>query len=153
MSTEVSRRGFLKAALLTALSAGLLGTPTGLHAAQALRDEHGMGGRPWGGEPPQAFLSQASAATFAPLIGSTFHLKTATGGVAFTLTEVTPVQSYPTHDSFSLLFRAPDGVTPVSDTYTVEHATLGTLYLFLSPIGASGQVYEACFARLRNALV
>ena len=153
MNTEVSRRGFLKAALVTGLTAGVLGTPAGLNAAQEFFDTQGMGGLPWVVDQRLAALREASAATFSPLVGSTFHLKTATGGVAFTLTEVTPVQSYPTHESFSLLFRAPDGVSPRSATYTVEHATLGTLYLFLSPIGPTGQVYEACFTRLRAALV
>lgn len=153
MSREVSRRGFLKAALATGLSVGLLGTPGGLNAAQEFYDERGMGGLPWVVERRLEALRLASAATFSPLIGSTFVLKTASGGCAFTLTEVTPVQSYPTHDSFSLLFQAPAGVSPTADTYTIEHATLGALYLFLSPIGPTGQIYEACFTRLRTSAI
>lgn len=153
MSMEVSRRGFLKAALMTGLSVGLLGTPSGLNAAQEFYDERGIGGLPWVVDRRLEALRLASAATFSPLIGSTFVLKTASGGCAFTLTEVTPVQSYPTHDSFSLLFQAPAGASPASATYAIDHATLGTLYLFLSPIGPSGQVYEACFTRLRTTSV
>ncbi len=153
MSREVSRRGFLKAALATGLSVGLLGTPGGLNAAQEFYDERGMGGLPWVVDRRLEALRQASAATFSPLIGSTFLLKTASGGMAVTLIEVTPVQSYPTHDSFSLLFQAPAGATAEAATYTIEHATLGALYLFLSPIGLSGQIYEACFARLRTTAI
>ncbi|MCW5851462.1 MAG: twin-arginine translocation signal domain-containing protein [Anaerolineae bacterium] len=153
MTKEVSRREFLKAALVTGLAVGLLGTPAGLNAAQEFYDERGVGGLPWVVGQRLEALRQATAATFSPLIGTGFHLKTATGVASLTLIEVSPGQSYPTHASFSLLFRAPSGVHLISDTYTVEHATLGTLYLFLSSIGPSGEVYEACFTRLRTGAV
>ncbi len=51
---------------------------------------------------------------------------------------------------FALLFRGPRAEAFGQDTYHVEHARLGTIALFLVPIGESAGVrhYEAIFNRI-----
>ena len=66
------------------------------------------------------------------------------------LVEVVDHKSPPGVEQFSLLFRGPSQLG--QGMRTVEHDKLGSLDLFLVPVGAEGEGvrYEAAFARYRE---
>lgn len=57
-----------------------------------------------------------------------------------------------THEQFSILFCGPDGQVLPQRIYRLRHADLGTLELFLVPVGRDpqGVLYEAVFNRPRQ---
>lgn len=86
-------------------------------------------------------------AGFAAQCGTAFAV-TGLDGVALELFEATPLDSQaPDARRFSLLFRGPEQPMLPQATYTLEHAVLGALAIFLVPIGrdATGAQYQAIF--------
>lgn len=82
--------------------------------------------------------------TFQPHLRSAFTLNGADGSYQAMLTEVGNVKTAPRgHDrKFRLLFKV-TGAQPAGGTYRLSHGKIGTMNLFVSPVGASGDVYEA----------
>jgi len=90
--------------------------------------------------------------TFAGQVGSPFRV---VGGafdsVELRLAELTDGKAAPGYELFSLFFHGPPAPRLDQATYTMEHPALGTVVLFLVPVGAlpSGIRYEALFNRRR----
>jgi len=90
-------------------------------------------------------LANCTLADFTPFVGQTFLLE---GSVALVLRAGQPGRSRPgARDGFSLLFVGPREPALPQRLYTLSHATLGELPLFLVPISedATGRTYEAVF--------
>lgn len=70
--------------------------------------------------------------------------------ITLELTEVNEPSSPPRIECFSLLFRGPVAPRLRQQIHRFEHAKLGSLDLFLTPIGADGEgtTYEVIFHRL-----
>ena len=69
-------------------------------------------------------------------------------GVALDLFEAVPLDGQaPDERRFSLMFRSPAQPILPQATYTLEHAVLGALAIFLVPVGrdAAGAQYQAIF--------
>ncbi len=97
-------------------------------------------------------LESLTIADFAPRVGQRFSVGSPEEGVTFDteLVEATAVGEAAGPGGrvpFSLVFRAPAGVVLPQRIYRVEHADLGTVDIFLVPIGpdARGMRYEAIF--------
>jgi hypothetical protein len=93
-------------------------------------------------------LDALTAATFAPLSGDRFRIEPGEApGFEVELIEVKEGIASASRTQFSLLFRGgPDPPLP-QRIYRVEHAELGSLDIFLVPLGPDnvGQRYEAVF--------
>ena len=117
---------------------------------------HGLARRGVGGHRPAAVecavLESLTISDFAPWIGDRFRVGSPEEGLAFDvqLADATPVGEVPERGRrvpFSLVFRArPDVVLP-QRIYRVDHPALGSLDIFLVPIGpdSTGMRYEAIF--------
>ena len=100
-------------------------------------------------------LESLTEASFAPHQGTTFRLyPVADTLVEMRLIEVTglpgralPAGIAPLRDPFSLIFRGPLDPSLPQRIYPMEHEQMGTLELFLVPIGpdAEGMRYQAIF--------
>lgn len=95
-------------------------------------------------------LRELSLETFEPLLGATFTALTEPR-LALTLSEATPLPAGPDADGrapFSLLFSGPGEPTLPQGMVPLEHAGLGTLEIFLVPLGpgSGGFRYEAIFS-------
>ncbi|HUQ05932.1 MAG TPA: hypothetical protein VM261_25695 [Kofleriaceae bacterium] len=96
-------------------------------------------------------LASATAETFAPHVGSRFALALTDGVLELELLGVEALPAAPSspRPPFALRFRTPavPGHLP-QGTYALAHAVLGTLEIFLVPLGADavGMRYEAVFA-------
>lgn len=92
-----------------------------------------------------------TVATFEPHVGDRFQLAR-DGHPPFEaeLTVARSLDSVPTQVQFSLQFRAPLTAPVEQGIFRVGHPSLGSLDVFLVPIGRSeaGLVYEAVFNRL-----
>lgn len=95
-------------------------------------------------------LAEATRATFAPHVGTTFtaraqDAKGAGYAIALVLSEVTPGRDG--GRPFSLLLRGPAEPRLRQAAYPLEHDALGAFELFLVPVGADagGTDYEAVF--------
>lgn len=123
----MERRTFLLA------TGGLLGTASAGHAA------------------PLAALAPASAtalraASFASLVNQTFNVYASQRGVAMELVALKQQPSAAGHEQFRLTFHGA-GATLPSGTYTVEHAAIGQVPMYLEAAGsdAQGASYRADF--------
>jgi len=100
--------------------------------------------------------SHLEYADFVPHVGTSYlisdELETP---VSLELIEVTPLGSSDAavapdgrRQAFSLLFRAPETTSIPQRTFALRHASMGTLDIFLVPIGPGkgGALYEAVFA-------
>ena len=76
------------------------------------------------------------------------------GSVWLELVSVTEHIDTPRQENFSLLFRGPLEPFFPQRIYHLKHESLGSLELFLVPIGPDGKgmQYEAVFNRLRQAV-
>ena len=86
---------------------------------------------------------------FVPHLNAVFDMQLPGGPVPLKLTEaVSAGQSPRAGGAFSLLFVAPAGPWQKQAIYPVQHPVLGTMEIFLVPIGpmASGNGYQAVFA-------
>jgi hypothetical protein len=85
---------------------------------------------------------------FAPHCDTIFDMQTSLGAVPFKLVKVDHVgESGRAGGAFSLLFSAPAGPRLPQAIYPVTHPALGTMEIFLVPIGplAGGNGYQAIF--------
>lgn len=85
---------------------------------------------------------------FAPHLGAVFEMPSAGGAVSLKLSQVTPAgESGRDGGAFSLLFIAPKGPWLQQAIYPLEHPALGTMEVFLVPIGplSDGNGYQAIF--------
>ncbi len=102
-------------------------------------------------------LDQVTVSDFAPHLGSRFTLEGSPEGVAdlelfkaegLGFRGVPGGQGSGLREPFSLLFLGPESVVLPQGTYTLIHPALGTITLFLVPIGPrrdGGLRYEAIF--------
>jgi Domain of unknown function (DUF6916) len=97
-------------------------------------------------------LDKLTCADFAPHVGEAFRIVAPSGEVVGTeLTEATALRAAdpppPRRRGFSLVFLGPQGSRLPQGTYRVENDRMGSMELFLVPIGArEGRVcYEAVF--------
>jgi hypothetical protein len=126
----ISRAGFLKLGAAALASRALPSWP--LSAAGE------VSGRIPAGQTP---------ALFRPHLGTAFRLRELSQPLV--LAKIVEQPRQPNVEQFSLLFQGP-AKHPLSDgTYTLRHAALGRIDLFISPVGrpADEAVYEACFSR------
>jgi hypothetical protein len=87
-------------------------------------------------------------ADFEPRLSDEFRVATPNGEVALQLSEVRKLgQAVRKGGAFSLLFVSPPGPFLPQATYTLTHPGLGTLEMFLVPIGPvkGSNGYEAVF--------
>ena len=147
---SVSRRRFLEA--------GMLAT---LFAAVPLKNALGQTWKDRDGNPVDSStsgvqndpLANYTKATFISYLNSVFQLRIGFGVAAVTLLRVDDMAAAKGGECFSLLFRGGGGRALPQDTYTVEHAALGTFKLFLVPVGADdngAQGYLATMNRLSH---
>ena len=97
--------------------------------------------------------NELSAKVFSQHIGSVFSVPAALPeALVLELCDVTENNMSPALEQFSLLFRGP--VSPVMQQCTakLEHEKLGSLELFLVPLGPDekGMRYQAVFSRFRE---
>jgi hypothetical protein len=86
---------------------------------------------------------------FTAHLGADFEMQTSEGTVPLKLAKAEPVgASGREGGAFSLLFAAPAGTALPQAIYPVRHPSLGTIEIFLVPIGplAGGNGYQAIFA-------
>jgi hypothetical protein len=93
-----------------------------------------------------------SLSTFAPRIGDTFRVPITNGdSYPLTLVEATalPTRAHPNRqrDPFQLKFRGPGPTYLVQQTHDVQHDELGTIAMFLVPVGQDGTafIYQAVY--------
>jgi hypothetical protein len=87
---------------------------------------------------------------FAPHVGSAFALRRAPAALELELVEVTPLGTEPAdrgRRSFSLEFDGPADPTLAQATVELTHPALGTLAMFIVPIGRDERHtrYQAIF--------
>ncbi len=88
---------------------------------------------------------------FAAHEGTKFQARLEEGGLLeLELISVTEIESPPTQEQFSLIFRGPHERWLAQRTYRLEHEQLGPTELMLVPVGRdqTGFLYEAFFNRL-----
>ena len=96
-------------------------------------------------------LEKLTYSDFFERVGEEFRVATSEVAVALVLSEVTdlarPEGPSPRRKPFSLIFRGPFRPPLVQRIWPLEHSALGTLEIFLVPIGPDGQGmrYEAVF--------
>jgi hypothetical protein len=93
-------------------------------------------------------LADLMVTDFEPRGGETFCLRAPDRELALELVEIRRLgDSGREGGAFSLLFRAPSGPFLPQAIYAIEHPALGTLDLFIVPIGPipGGNGYEAIF--------
>jgi hypothetical protein len=99
-------------------------------------------------------LETLTLATFTDCVGNVFRLhRGAAAPLDVELTEATPLGAEGTErpagrrEPFAIVFRGPRHVVLPQKIYALEHPRLGTLELFVVPIGpdAQGMRYEAVF--------
>jgi len=96
-------------------------------------------------------LSTLTKATFDAHLGDLFVMRvSADRAIALELieTEALPTAPNATRTAFRLRFRAAERGHLPQLIYSLEHATLGTLEVFLVPVGpdAAGMLYDAVFS-------
>jgi hypothetical protein len=140
-----SRRKFLKAGMLAALFAAV---PLKNVLGQSWKDRSDNPGA--GSQDQNDPLANYTKATFISYLNSVFQLHTVSGIVAVTLLKVDDMTPPKGGECFSLLFRGGNSALG-QDTYTVDHAALGTFKLLLVPAGTDNngaQGYLATINRL-----
>ena len=95
-------------------------------------------------------LDKLTHSDFGPLLGSNFKLEAGSATVKLELiaAEATGAsQVSAPRQPFSLLFRGPQTPLLAQQIYALKHSSLGTLEIFLVPIGPDdqGQRYQAIF--------
>lgn len=94
-------------------------------------------------------LDRLSVDDFTPHVAKTFGVGGPAGGIDLVLAEAAAVGAAPAgrRAPFSLVFRGPRTPVLPQAIYPFQHPTLGTLEIFIVPIGpdAGGMRYEAVF--------
>ena len=81
-------------------------------------------------------LQQFERDKFAEAIGSGFTVTAPNGvSVEFFLAKVSELHETAERQGFSIEFLAPENCNVAQGLYDLEHATLGTMQLFLVPVG------------------
>ena len=145
----ISRRKFLKAGTLVALSVGL---PLEA-AAEVLNPPHSLSGSIDALVNPVNGVSHLDMQAFSRCLRTNFSLSHANArSVTVKLVEVHDwLQNAATktgRECFSLMFRGTDLARLQQNTYRVEHDSLGKFEMLLVPIGGKRVHYEAVFNRL-----
>lgn len=149
---SISRRRFLKAGTLVALSAALPISVLG----QSRKEKDGNPIDPIDQQPVQSDpLAHYNRSAFASYLNSIFQLYTGYSVVEVALVEVKdllPPASSPAtgRECFSLLFRGGSVALP-QNTYRIDHPSLGSFNLFLVPGGpddVGAQSYVAIINRV-----
>lgn len=118
---KVTRKGFI-ASVGPALVAAVA-LPSSRVFADALTPRTGTG---------------AGAAGFVEHVGSSFELTRADGTrAALVLRDVIARESHPGTEQFSLMFTTSHGAVPPQGTYALRHAALGSVAMFLAPLGGA----------------
>lgn len=97
---------------------------------------------------PDLDIGSATADDFEARRNEAFHLRAASGEVTLTLSQVRRLgMATRPGGAFSLLFMADRTPALPQATYPISHPTLGTMEIFIVPIGpiAGGAGYEAVF--------
>jgi hypothetical protein len=95
-------------------------------------------------------VENARAALFRPHVNATF---TVTAGSCRTSMVLARVDERPVTrgvEQFSLIFHAPAGAVIPEGTHAFHHPALGSLPLFVVPVGIPNSrrsIYQACFSR------
>jgi hypothetical protein len=98
---------------------------------------------------PVADIAALKLGDFSPHLESVFDMHAAGGTIPLKLAKADPAgQSGRAGGAFSLVFIAPAGPWQPQATYAVVHPALGTMEIFLVPIGPlqGGNGYQAVFA-------
>lgn len=98
-------------------------------------------------------LKDLNAKSFSEQIGTTFSISEGLPEpLLLKLYEVTETDSSPALEQFSLLFHGPLSPVMPQRTAKLEHERLGSLDIFLVPIGPDeeGMRYQSIFSRFRN---
>jgi hypothetical protein len=96
--------------------------------------------------PALATAAPVRAASFAALVNQSFNVYASQRGVTMQLATVSQQPSAAGHEQFRLTFSGAGAPLP-SGTYTVEHAAIGQLPMYLEAAGsdAQGARYRADF--------
>jgi hypothetical protein len=99
-------------------------------------------------------LATLNSKSFRECLDSLFEMATPAGtAVPLVLVEVQEGSNTRQIENFSLFFRGPVAPFFPQAIYRLNHATLGTVDLFLVPVGPDGKgmQYEAVFNRFRDS--
>jgi hypothetical protein len=146
---SISRRKFLKAGTIVAISAGI---PLNVLA----NGSAGAGSLIFPGLGSSAPRSAMDSEVFARFLNTQFTLRQGETQAKFTLVEVrhwNKRSSKKTADGkecFSLIFENAGSERLTQDTYTAAHSSLGEFPLFVVPSGKTQKKYEALFNRLHG---
>jgi hypothetical protein len=152
---SITRRKFLRAGTLVALSAAVPLKGALLVSGQTRKGSKGLPGAGLTSQSPSDLLGSYSKSAFSSYLNSIFRLHTGYSSVDVTLVQVddTEPQAKGTSaggECFSLVFVG-GSVALSQGTYQVEHPALGSFQLFLVPGGADrygAQSYVAIINRL-----
>jgi hypothetical protein len=92
--------------------------------------------------------------SFAKLLNSVFNIHLDDGQTVDTeLVEVSELQLSPTQETFSVVFRGPNGVPLGQGIRRFQHERTGDFDLFITPVrqDKQGVYYEAIFNRLLDS--
>jgi len=93
-------------------------------------------------------IAKLTAADFEPRIADSFRIATSSGAVELKLVDVRPLgNAMREGGAFALTFLSPPGPFLPQAIYPLDNAALGTLELFIVPLGPKdgGNSYEAVF--------
>jgi len=146
----ISRRTFMRAGTLAALFAGV---PLATVSVLGQRIHTSPDDNPVD-EAAQIddTLSNYTKATFVSYIDSVFVFRVpgVRKDIEVTLMQVSDMKAAPGGECFSLLFRGGGGPALRQNTYTVEHAALGSFKLFLVPVGTDDNGAEGYLATINR---
>lgn len=152
-TTAIARRAFLGGVTRGGLAGGCAALSPGWTIPVWA---FGLGPEPLASAPKVFMLEHASLAIFAAQVGTAFRLDAGAGWAGeIKLVEATRLgrggmpasEGAGAREPFSLIFEAPAGLELEQRIYTLHHAQLGRVELFLVPIGrtADGLRCEAVF--------
>jgi hypothetical protein len=99
-------------------------------------------------------IRELNAQTFSECLHSTFQIQVpGFGPVPVELTDVVERNDSPKLEQFSLIFHNAAGLHLQQAIYEMQHEKLGTVTLFLVPLGPHegvGMDYQAIFNRIRS---
>lgn len=146
---SISRRKFLKAGTLVAISAGI---PIKVLASNSA----GANSKIFSGSAGSTLRSCLDSEMFSRYVNTQFTLRGEQTEAKFILREVRhwtscgSKQSPDGKECFSLIFEKTGNDRLPQNTYTASHAALGEFPLFVIPAGKAEKKYEALFNRLHG---
>ena len=99
--------------------------------------------------PAQTASVETDAARFRPYLGSLFTIDST--GQQVRLSTIVETAVSPDIEQFALNFVAPAGTSIPHGIYTLRHSSLGSIDMFITPVGAPGRLTtcQACFSIVR----